>query len=116
MTVINKLKELASKALETADKLKSLSDQTGYNTTELQKWQYVADDLGVDLGTITDSLRRLTKSMSDARDGSSDAAKAYKKLGVSVTDANGELRDSNTVYGEAIMRSAKCPTRPNAMQ
>lgn len=40
--------------------------------------------------------------MDSARKGSAAYADAYKTLGVSVTDANGELRDSNDVYWECI--------------
>jgi hypothetical protein len=40
--------------------------------------------------------------MTSARDGTGAASKAYKALGISVTDASGNLRDSETVYWEAI--------------
>jgi phage-related protein len=40
--------------------------------------------------------------MSSAQQGSKAYAEAYKKLGVSVTDSNGNLRDSETVYWESI--------------
>lgn len=40
--------------------------------------------------------------MSNARDGSSKFADAYAKLGISVADSNGQLRDSETVYWETI--------------
>lgn len=40
--------------------------------------------------------------MSNARDGSSKFADAYVKLGISVADSNGQLRDSETVYWETI--------------
>ena len=40
--------------------------------------------------------------MANARDGSAKFADAYAKLGVSVADSNGQLRDSETVYWETI--------------
>lgn len=100
---------LAEKALESADNLQKLSDQTGYSAEQLQIMQYQGRALGVDLETMTGSLRKVTKTMSNAKltiDGDpekmSATAKAYKALGVAVTDSNGNLRDSKTVMGEAL--------------
>ena len=40
--------------------------------------------------------------MSSARKGTGEIADAYRRLGVSVTDMSGNLRDSETVYWETI--------------
>ena len=40
--------------------------------------------------------------MKSASDGSSSYVEAYERLGVAVTDANGNMRDSDTVYWELI--------------
>ena len=42
--------------------------------------------------------------MDAARDGSGSAAEAFTKLSIRVTDSNGELRDANEVFLEAIHR------------
>lgn len=42
------------------------------------------------------------KSMANAQEGTGKTAEAYQKLGVSVTNADGSLRDSNEVYWEKI--------------
>lgn len=85
-----------------ADEMLTLSKTTGLSTDALQEYQYMAALVDVDLGTITGSLTKLTKSMSSAKDGTGTQADAFAQLGVSVTDANGELRDSSEVFDDVL--------------
>ena len=101
-TVVNTLKNFATAALKTADQLKGLTAETGLSSTELQKLRYIGEDVGVSVETMATSMKRIVKSMNAARDGAGDQADAYKKLKVEVVDAQGALRDGNTVYGEVL--------------
>ena len=92
---------------EWADDLNTLSKQTGISTEELQKYQYAADRIDVSLDTLTGSMSKLTKNMSSAQKGSGAAAEAFDKLGVSVTDAKGELRDNEDVFADTIEALSK---------
>lgn len=85
-----------------ADNMLTLSAQTGLSTDTLEKYNAVAELTDVSMETLTKSMSKNLKSMSDARDGSEAYAEAYKKLGVQITDADGSLRDSETVYWETI--------------
>lgn len=92
----------AVSAAHSADEIKTLSTVTGISTDDLQAFSYAAGLVDVDLDTLTKSMAKNVKSMSNAANGSKQYADAYAKLGISVTDANGNLRDSETVYWEAI--------------
>lgn len=85
-----------------ADDLLTMSTVTGMSTEKLQELQYAADLVDVSVDTITGSMKKNLASMSKAAKGNKDTAEAYKKLGVSVLDANGNLRDDETVYWELI--------------
>ena len=85
-----------------ADNLLTLSAQTGLSTDTLEKYNAVAELTDVSMETLTKSMAKNIKSMSDARDGSKAYAEAYEKLGVQITNADGSLRDSETVYWETI--------------
>lgn len=89
-------------ALDSADELQKLSDTTGLTAERLQELQYAGNNLGVELATITGAQAKLTKSMAAAQKGTGDAAKAFKALGISVVDGNGEMRDAKTVMNEAF--------------
>ena len=85
-----------------ADDLLAMSTVTGMSTEKLQELQYAADLVDVSVDTITGSMKKNLASMSKAQKGNEATAAAYKKLGVAVTDANGNLRDDETVYWELI--------------
>ena len=90
-------------AAQWADDLNTLSKQTGISTEELQKFAYAADIIDVSTETMTSSLTKLTRNMQSAAEGgTSAAAKAFNDLGISVTDASGQLRDRQEVFYEAI--------------
>ncbi len=85
-----------------ADEILTMSTVTGMSTESLQAYKYAAELVDVSMETLTGSMAKQVKSMASARDGSAKFADAYAKLGVSVADGNGQLRDSETVYWETI--------------
>ena len=85
-----------------ADDMLTQSSITGMSVEKLQAYSYAADLVDVSLETMTGSMAKNIKSMSNASQGSAKFAEAYDKLGVSVTNTDGTLRDSDTVYWEAI--------------
>lgn len=100
--IASSIKDLASGAMESADSIQQMSDQTGMSAESIQEWQYAGDTLGTSIDTITGSMSKMINNMSSASAGSGTAYDAFKKLGVSVTDSSGQLRDSNTVYSEVL--------------
>ena len=94
--------KLTVDASKMADDLITQSTFTRQSTDDLQKYAYAARFVDVDMEKLTGSMTKNIKSMSNAADGSKKYAEAYKTLGVAVTDADGNLRDSTTVYWETI--------------
>lgn len=99
---VTALGSLAIKAGQTADELNTLASTTGLSTKQLQEFQYASELIDVDMSTLTSALKKTTSAMVSAKDGTGASADAFKKLGVSVTDAQGNLRDNNDVFNEAI--------------
>lgn len=102
LKIVKSFSKMAVEAGKAADELVTLSKQTGLSTDELQRYQFAADRIDVSLDTITGSMTKLTRNMSSASKGSKTASAAFAKLGVAVTDSNGELRDRNEVFKETI--------------
>lgn len=96
------LTDMSVGAAAYADDILTMSTVTGMSAENLQAYKYAADLVDVSLDTLTGSMAKQVKSMSSARDGSKSMSEAYAKLGVSVADSNGQLRDSETVYWETI--------------
>ena len=85
-----------------ADGVLTTSTQTGIATNKLQEYMYAAELVDVSVDTLTGSMAKQIKSMKSAQDGSASFTDAYKKLGISVTNADGSLRSSDEVYWETI--------------
>lgn len=99
----------AQETINWADDLATLSTTTGLSTDTLQEMEFYADLLDTDISTVTGSMKKLINNMDSARDGSGAAAKAFEALGVSVTDSDGQLRDSETVFYEVIDALGQIP-------
>lgn len=89
-------------ASDYADEMLTMSTVTGISTDALQAYSYAAELVDVSMETLTGSMAKNVKSMANAAKGSEAYAEAYDRLGIAVTDANGNLRDGETVYWEAI--------------
>ena len=98
---------LAYKSGQFADDLNTMSKVYGISTQELQKYAASAELVDVDVETIVASHRKLTKAMAGSEDETGKQAEAFAKLGISVVDANGELRDSDEVFNEVIVALGK---------
>lgn len=85
-----------------ADDMLTMSTVTGMSTENLQAYNYAAELVDVSMEDLTKSMSKNIKSMSNAAKGSKEYELAYQKLGVSVKNSDGSLRDSEKVYWEAI--------------
>lgn len=93
---------ITTKSASWADDMNTMSKKYRIGTGELQKYSAAAQLVDVDVETIAKSHVKLTKAMSGAEDEEGTQAEAFEKLGISVTDANGELKDADTVWKETI--------------
>ena len=91
---------LGYKALTTADDLNTLSQQTGFTTDEIQKMQYASDLVDVSFEDISGALKKVKKNMTGHAD-------TWKQLGISVTDANGNMRNATDVFYESLEALSK---------
>ena len=89
-------------AAATADDILTLSTQFGLSTDTIQEFKYMAELTDTSLETVTGSLTKLSKSMASADKGSKDSAKAFEELGISIYDVDGNMRDTEDVFREAI--------------
>ena len=100
--VVAAIGALTVKSGKWADDINTMSKVYHIGTGELQKYSAAADLVDVDVETIAKSHTKLEKSMASAAKGTGSNAEAFDKLGVSVTDANGNLRSGDEVWQEVI--------------
>lgn len=85
-----------------SDELLTQSTVTGVSTEKLQELNYAAELVDTSVETITGSMTKNLRAMDSAREGTGAAAEAYEKLGISVTNSDGSLRNNEEVYWEVI--------------
>lgn len=102
IAVVKGLSDITVGAAQYADDILTMSTKTGIGTDFLQSYAYAAELVDVSLDTLTRSMSKNIKSMANAAKGSAAYTDAYTQLGVAVTDADGKLRDSETVFWETI--------------
>lgn len=94
--------ELSKEAGKYADDIATLSTQTGVSQSSLQQWTYASNFVDTSVDSITSSMTKLTQTMGNALNGSSEASDKFATLGVSITDVHGRLRSTEDVFWEAI--------------
>jgi len=95
---------VTNKTAEYADEIDKLSERTGINREELQRWKYAAEQSGGDIGKLEVGVKKLSDVMDAALKGNKASAEAFQKLGISLTDANGKARSTETVF-EDVMKA-----------
>lgn len=90
------------KSADLAGELVDMGNKTGFGVEKLQELQYIGDQIGVPIETVTSSLARLTRTIGSAAEGSKPAVDAFERLGVAYKDGNGELRDTELIMQETL--------------
>lgn len=102
VAVGKKLFDLAKSAGIYADKMLDLEQVTGISTDNLQRLEFVAAEAGVSFDGLVGSVQRFTARLPQLEEGNSVASRALDELGLSVRDANGELRSGEDIFFDAI--------------
>ena len=97
-----KLGKLSVETAAYADNVLTESTISGISAEKYQELAYAAELVDTSLETMQGSLVKVTKSMSSAAGGNKAMIANFKKLGVSVKDSNGNLRDSEDVFADVI--------------
>lgn len=77
------------------DDLATEAAQSGLGTDTIQAINYASDQIDVSSDTIIGAMRKMTQAMSSAPE-------KFAELGVSVTDANGQMRGTEEVFFDVV--------------
>ncbi len=102
---------LTKRSLESADAIAKTADKVGFTTSALQELRFAASQTGVSQQKLDASLERFTKRIGEAANGTGAAVKEYERLGISVTDANGQIRRSEDILSEVADKMAAMSTQ-----
>jgi hypothetical protein len=93
-----------------ADEMSKMAQKIGVPIEELSRLRYAAELSDISLENLEKSLRRLSAGMLDASENATGpAASAFAMLGISVKDAEGNIRSSTSVIEDLAARFARMP-------
>lgn len=95
-------------AINRFDDMGKAAQKIGTTTEALSRLSYAADLSDVSFEQLTGGLARLSKSLADvSTGGKGPAATAFAALGISVTNAAGQIRASDEVFAEIAEKFAR---------
>lgn len=106
---VSKFVEVVQGTAEAGDQIKELSQATGVGAESLQVLANAAKTEGVSIDGMGHSLIILTKMMAAAKGGAKDTAAAFSKLGVTVDDGRGHIRNADEVFLDLAESMSKMP-------
>jgi len=100
---------LAAKAIsdfiEKGGKIADIKDQTQLSAAAIQKLAFVADQSGVPIETLADSVVKLQKTIGDAAGGSKQANDALRAIGLTVDGLKGKAPEEQFALVAAALRN-----------
>lgn len=94
----------AKSMIDAADRLKDLSEATGISAQELSRFGNAAQLNGSSTEEFNNAIVKFSNSIGEAAAGSKAQADAFKALGISITDANGQLKPTLDLFKEVSNR------------
>lgn len=92
--------KITNSAIESAASLATLSIKTGIQVETLSRFSTVAKLADTDMGTVAETLKRLSNSTVDAATGNDKLAKLFRAVGIEVRDSEGKIKAADAVLVE----------------
>lgn len=95
--------KMATSSAETTDRIDKLSQKIGLSRKGFQEWDFIMSQSGGSVEGLQMGFKTMVNSMDQAIAGTGKGADSFKKLGVSVKDSNGKVKDQETVFNETVV-------------
>ena len=102
VTVTKKLYDLAVQSSEMSDNVDKMSQKIGISRESYQEWDFILSQSGASVDGLQTSIKTLSNAAAEASQGTAEYSDEFDRLGISVTDANGKLKDQETLFGEVF--------------
>lgn len=100
---------LAKSGTDLADSANKQAQALGLAIDEYGRLSFAASQSGVDAGTFGTAITRLNQEVAKAADGNEAALGKFQELGISIRDAGGQVKSTETLMKELADRFALLP-------
>jgi hypothetical protein len=114
---IRQLVQFGKESAEIADAIGKTADATGVGVEFLQRYQFAAQQAGVETEKFNKALKFFTKGVGEATQGKGLAKEAFEDLGISIFEAGGATKKSEALFLEffTALEKVESPMRRNAL-
>ncbi len=91
-------------AVDMLDRLDDLSEKSGISVESLSALRYAGEASGTSFDQLAAGLKKFSVNISEAAGGSKEQTELFAKLGVSVKDANGQVRDTDKILADVATK------------
>lgn len=85
------------------DRVAKTADRLRIGVSTLQEFRFAADRSGISVENFDSSLERFVKRIGEAGQGTGEAGRVLRFLGIELRDSNGAMRDTETLLLEVLV-------------
>lgn len=100
---IGALTGMATKTAQTTDRIDKMSQKIGLSREGFQEWDFIMSQSGMSVEQLQMGFKTMVNAVDQAIDGTGKGAESFERLGISVHDANGQVKDQETIFNEAVI-------------
>ncbi len=100
--VTKKLYDMASQSAEMSDRVDKMSQKIGISREAFQEWDFILSQSGASADGLQTSVKTLSNAAAEAAQGTAEYKDEFDRLGISVTDVNGVMKDQETLFNEVF--------------
>lgn len=96
------LMKMAESSAETTDKIDKMSQKIGISRKSYQELDFICSQTGANVDSLKNGLKTMRSVMDTTAQGTSKTATALQRLGISATNSDGSLRNSEEVMWDSL--------------
>jgi hypothetical protein len=108
---VERVAAFVSNTIDWADELSAVANRLGLSTEQLQQLRFMAERSDVSVESLQTGMSRLAVKIGEAANGSGSARQEFQRLGISLRDANGTVRPTQEVFGDAAAAISRMGSR-----
>ena len=94
---------ITGKSAEATDRIDKMSQKIGLSRQGFQEFDFIMSQSGMSVDQLQMGFKTLVTQVDQAAKGTGKGAESFKKLGISVTDVNGNVKDQETIFRESLI-------------
>ena len=96
-----------NKTAELGDRVDKLSQKIGLSRKGFQEWDYVCSQSGMQVESLQMGMKTLVNQIDGVTKGNKASIATFNKLGVSVRDSSGKVKNQEQVFNECVIALTK---------